>query len=269
MFLHNFAVRYHVHISKVALHVSCDDTCQIWIWFSAFQLKSEITRTHVLRLDAITTHTWPHFYQTRSAWSMDQGSNENHSPVKNFVPTVTKFCVLWEGQALPHDTKFGNSRDKIVNSRAFLGWSLIHGSSWSGLIKLGPVSRTRRWLWWHNSIMLKILMYVNDVMWPRHNPSNCRQLEYLFNSFFSVKQKIALTPVLRLDAITTHTCVTNEALIMMAQFDYAKCRWKFRTKYVENSDVCQWRQVTTSQPPKLPATRRSVEQLLHCKTNNY
>ena len=80
----------------------------------------------------------PHFYQTRSAWSMDQGSNENHSPVNNFVPTVTKFCVLWEGQALPQDTKFGNCRDKIVDSRAFISWSLIHGSSWSGLIKLGP-----------------------------------------------------------------------------------------------------------------------------------
>ena len=81
---------------------------------------------------------WPHFYQTRSAWSMDQGSNENHSPVNNFVSTVTKFCVLWEGLSLPHDTKFGNCRDKIVDSRAFLSWSLIHGSSWSGLIKLGP-----------------------------------------------------------------------------------------------------------------------------------
>ena len=69
---------------------------------------------------------------------MDQGSNENHSPVNNFVPTVTKFCVLWEGQALPHDTKFGNCRDKIVDSRAFLSWSLIHESSWSSLIKLGP-----------------------------------------------------------------------------------------------------------------------------------
>ena len=42
------------------------------------------------------------------------------------------------GQALPHDTKFGNCRDKIVDSRTFLRWSLIHGSSWSGLIKLAP-----------------------------------------------------------------------------------------------------------------------------------
>ena len=84
--------------------------------------------------------TRPHFYQTRSAWSMDQGSNENHSPVNNFAPTVTKFCVMWEGQALPHDTNFGNCRDKIVDSRLFLSWSLIHGSSWSGLIKVGPDS---------------------------------------------------------------------------------------------------------------------------------
>ena len=83
--------------------------------------------------------TRPHFYQIRSAWSMDQGTNKNHYPVKDFAPTVTKFCVMWEGQALPHDTKFGNCRDQIVGSRAFLSWSVIHGSSWSGLIKLGPV----------------------------------------------------------------------------------------------------------------------------------
>ena len=82
----------------------------------------------------------PHFYQTRSAWSMDQGSNKNHSPVNNCAPTVTKFCVMWEGQALPHDTKFSNCRNKIVDSRAFPSWSLIHGSSWSGLIKVGPGS---------------------------------------------------------------------------------------------------------------------------------
>ena len=48
------------------------------------------------------------------------------------------FCVMWEGQALPHDTKFRNCRGKIVDSRAFPSWSLIHGSSWSGLIKVGP-----------------------------------------------------------------------------------------------------------------------------------
>ena len=69
---------------------------------------------------------------------MDQGSNKNHSPVNNFAPTVTKFCVMWEGQALPHDTKFGNCRGRIVDSRMFPSWSLIHGLSWSSLIKAEP-----------------------------------------------------------------------------------------------------------------------------------
>ena len=82
--------------------------------------------------------TWFCFYQTRSAWSMDQGSNKNHSPINNFTPTVTKFCFMWEGQALPHDTKFRNCAGEIVDSRAFSSWSLIHGSSWSGLIKAEP-----------------------------------------------------------------------------------------------------------------------------------
>ena len=81
---------------------------------------------------------WSHFYQTRSAWSVDQGSNKNHSPAYNFAPTVTKFCVMWEGLSLPHDTKFGNCRCKIVDSRAFPSWSLIHGLRWSGLIKAEP-----------------------------------------------------------------------------------------------------------------------------------
>ena len=82
--------------------------------------------------------SWPHFYQTRSAWSVDQGSNKNHSPAYNFAPTVTKFCVMWEGLSLPHDTKFGNCRCKIVDRRSFPSWSLIHGLRWSGLIKVGP-----------------------------------------------------------------------------------------------------------------------------------
>ena len=88
--------------------------------------------------DALVLNTRPHFYQTRSAWSVDQGSNKNHSPAYNFAPTVTKFCVMWEGLSLPHDTKFGNCRCKIVDSRAFPSWSLIHGLRWSGLIKAEP-----------------------------------------------------------------------------------------------------------------------------------
>ena len=87
---------------------------------------------------SVGNSTRPHFYQARSAWSMDQGSTKKQSAVHNFVPTVTKFCVMWEGQALPHDTKFGNCRGEIVHRRLIFIWSLIHGSSWSGLIKVGP-----------------------------------------------------------------------------------------------------------------------------------
>ena len=85
---------------------------------------------------------------------MDQGSNKNHSPAYNFAPTVTKFCVMWEGQALPHDTKFGNCRCKIVDSRAFPSWSLIHGLHWSGLIKAEP----GMWL----------LIYPTWIQWWQH-----------------------------------------------------------------------------------------------------
>ena len=55
------------------------------------------------------------------------------------------FCVMWEGQALPHDTKFGNSRCEIVGRRVILIWSLIHGLRWSGLIKAEPGCNW--WLW--------------------------------------------------------------------------------------------------------------------------
>ena len=74
---------------------------------------------------------------------------ENHYPVNNFAPKITKSCVMWEGQALPRDTKFGNCRDKIVDSRAFLTW-------W---IKLIWVDKTgARML-----IMLWVYEYCRDV----------------------------------------------------------------------------------------------------------
>ena len=85
----------------------------------------------------------PHFYQTRSAWSVDQGSNKNDSPAYSFASTVTKFCVMWEGLSLPHDTKFGNCRCKIVDSRSFPSWSFINGLRWSGLILVWPSISSR------------------------------------------------------------------------------------------------------------------------------
>ena len=78
------------------------------------------------------------FYQTRSAWSMDQGSTRKRSAVHNFARAVTKFCVMWEGLSLPHGTKFGNCRGEIVDNRMIFIWSLIHGSGWSCLIKAEP-----------------------------------------------------------------------------------------------------------------------------------
>ena len=69
---------------------------------------------------------------------MDQGSTGKRSAVHNFAPTVTKFCVMWEGRALPHDTKFGNCRCEMVSRIVIFIWSLIHGSSWSGLINAEP-----------------------------------------------------------------------------------------------------------------------------------
>ena len=90
---------------------------------------------------------------------MDQGSTWKRSAVHNFPPTVTKFCVMWEGQALPHDTKFGNSGCEIVGRRMIFIWSLIHRSSWSGLIKVGPggISNSTRKHSHANSVLGRIL----------------------------------------------------------------------------------------------------------------
>ena len=68
----------------------------------------------------------PLFYQNQSAWSMDKGSKRKSSAVHNLASTVTKFGDMWEGQALPHVTKFCNCRGKIVCSRMILvdPWSI-------------------------------------------------------------------------------------------------------------------------------------------------
>ena len=100
---------------------------------------------------------------------MDQGSNKNHSPAYNLAPTVTKFCVMWEGQALPHDTKFGNCRCKIVDSRAFPSWSLIHGLRWSGLIKAEPgdlLWSSESKLEWKEYKLINTLWNRSQGTWP-------------------------------------------------------------------------------------------------------
>ena len=137
------------------------------------------------------------FYQTRSAWSRDQGSNKNHSPAYNFAPTVTKFCVMWEGLSLPHDTKFGNCRCKIVDSRVFPIWSLIHGSSWSGLIKAEPDvlhvcdndTSKSTWLWF-NSLApgrFERNFHANfSDQWLRYLMWNCPQMNFTGLHWWSV-----------------------------------------------------------------------------------
>ena len=128
-------------------------TLEVWEWISKFI-------PHFTGY-VFTYPSRPHFYQTRSAWSVDQGSNKNHSPAYNFTPTVTKFCVMWEGLSLPHDTKFGNCRCKIVDSRSFHSWSLIHGLRWSGLIKVGPgIYRSSK----HNINSILLEYYIDVIM---------------------------------------------------------------------------------------------------------
>ena len=115
--------------------LSCVRSVCLWVFLSC-SFCNQTVRQQDNNTNKLVTRLC--FYQTRSAWSVDQGSNKNHSPAYNFTPTVTKFCVMWEGLSLPHDTKFGNCRCKIVDSRSFYSWSLIHGLRWSGLIKVGP-----------------------------------------------------------------------------------------------------------------------------------
>ena len=54
---------------------------------------------------------------------MDQGSTKKRSAVNNFATKLIKFCVLWEGLSLPHDTKFDNFRGKIGDWRVIFIWS--------------------------------------------------------------------------------------------------------------------------------------------------
>ena len=120
--------------------------CKIWAMYSSITVES----VWWLLMAWCVLDTRLCFYQTRSAWSMDQGSNRKHSAFHNFAPTVTKFCVMWEGQALPHNTKFSNCRCEIVGRRVIFISSLIPGSSWSGLIKAEPGHQQP--LWWCKAI---------------------------------------------------------------------------------------------------------------------
>ena len=106
---------------------------------------------------------------------MDQGSTTKRSAVHNFAPTVTKFCVMWEGQALPHDTKFGNSRCEIIGRRVIFIWSLIHGLRWSGLIKVGPGLQV--WGIWYCINIFQIPLFSSIIVY-------IFQIRYLSKAIF-------------------------------------------------------------------------------------
>ena len=117
---------------------------------------------------------------------MDQGSTMKRSAVHNFAPTVTKFCVMWEGQALPHDTKFGNSRCEIVGRRVIFIWSLIHGLRWSGLIKAEP-GRTQiksKPVIWISENMIRNFEVTNGIhsILPHNNNKTLQFHDYLVNA---------------------------------------------------------------------------------------
>ena len=99
-------------------HVAIDRYCIFLeikhLWVLSSKVSIMITAPYLTRLC---------FYQTRSAWSMDQRSNRKRSAVHNFARAFTKFCVMWEGLSLPHDTKFHNCRGEIVDRRMIFIWS--------------------------------------------------------------------------------------------------------------------------------------------------
>ena len=101
---------------------------------------------------------------------MDQGSTMKRSAVHNFAPTVTKFCVMWEGQALPHDTKFGNSRCEIVGRRVIFIWSLILIlDPWITLIRF---DKSRAW-WSHKENESITVMSLQCRVVSKHHEINC------------------------------------------------------------------------------------------------
>ena len=73
---------------------------------------------------------------------------------------------MWEGRSLPHDTKFGNCRDAVADRKVIFIWSLTHGSSWSGLIKVGPGvhGQQHQQHWFHQHIVSReIWLYLRCV----------------------------------------------------------------------------------------------------------
>ena len=98
--------------------------------------------------------------------SVIHGSRINYETIccPQFCTYSYQICVMWEGQALPHDTNFGNSRCEIVGRRVIFIWSLIHGLRWSGLIKAEPGDTYLQM--WTGSSLVQVMAWWLTV--PRH-----------------------------------------------------------------------------------------------------
>ena len=74
----------------------------------------------------------------RSSIKPDQLDPWIKDQVRNALLSTILSLQLPNFVSLPHDTKFGNCRGEVVDRRVIFIWSLIYGSSWSGLINVRP-----------------------------------------------------------------------------------------------------------------------------------
>ena len=83
----------------------------------------------------------PHFYQPRSAWFMDQVSTGKKNSAWCLKFCLYSYKILWhvEGTSFhfTNDTKFHHFTGKIVDGRVVFSRSLMEGSIWSSLRKVG------------------------------------------------------------------------------------------------------------------------------------
>ena len=194
-------------LDQAKFHI--DWTANNWITAAGTQVTLYVCFPLLLvpSTSAILSETWLCFYQTRSAWSRDQGSNKNHSPAYNFAPTVTKFCVMWEGLSLPHDTKFSNCRCKLWTAECFLF------DPWSTWIKLiwFDKSRARVEVSNHRYNIKSIIMvefvihfvFAVNLNPPHHFDMLCIYVEWSFHNKY--KMIIRLSYIYNYNSYTVKT----------------------------------------------------------------
>ena len=93
-------------------------------------------------IDSLWQHHQVHSFQrithpvTVSTLSMNQGSIRKSSANYSLFHTITKLCDVWEVHFLPHDTTCCNCSSKVKSRIITFNWLLIHGFTWSGVLKM-------------------------------------------------------------------------------------------------------------------------------------